>query len=305
MFHSRPAEPLSHRKNEAKVPLGTTPKPLYNLFTSTPVSTRFKKPIFQTKAPNMDSQRFDPPNCIENQENPLIQETRLVSCPGHSAGDGPSGLKVAPPTLIFELSAVAVPGSPERDQPTVDNPSLLEADEEEEDQTVFFTPELFEEEEEEEEEGSPQKEVKPKSPHKTVVVSNGTAQVLSEDVFGPEQALKEGNASVFDGERDSALSVSNASAGVEQTGRHDRQQNRIQSNDQAKALSHDQETEAKGLEECQVEEQLEDQSRQKVSRTHRLSRSRQKAPCTPSGKLTNYFTVTPQAPRPLFITIDD
>ncbi|KAM4628392.1 Fanconi anemia group J protein [Polymixia lowei] len=321
-MHGCPSEPLSRCNSEAGVPLGTiTPQPLSHLLTSTPVSTRFKKPIFKARGPSNGCLQFEPPDLIEGKEtleNTLPLKTKQATCPQQSAGDGSNEMKVAPPILALELSTVTVhPSSVSSEQPSEDNPSQCEGDEEEEDQTAFFTPELFEEEEEEED-STPHKEGTPRSPHGTVLgadspaVSTRAAQVLSEDLFGSELPLREGEegASAFDGERDSALSVCKDSVGPEQTTRHDRQQSRRNSNDQAsndqaKALSHGQEEEAKGQQQGQEGEQVGGQSRQKGSKTHRLSRSRQKASSTPSGKLTDYFTVRPQATSPQIITIDD
>ncbi|XP_071768516.1 Fanconi anemia group J protein [Centroberyx gerrardi] len=281
MIHSHPAEPFSHQNSEAKVPLGTvSPQPVYHLFTSTPISTRFKKPIFKARGPGNAIQHCEPPNFSEgkeNQENSPTQERRQASCPEQSAGDGSNEMKVAPHILAHELSAVTAPPSCESEPPSVDNP-------EEDDQTAFFTPELFEDEEEE---GSPQKEGETESPPRTVLGA-GSPALLSEDLFGSEQALREGQGKALDGRRDSALSVSEDSAGQEQTTRHDIQQSGSKSNDQAKGLSHGQK-EDKGQKQGEKGEQAEGQSRQEGSRLHRLSRSRQKAPSTPSGKLTAWF----------------
>lgn len=252
----RQAEPLSHQNSEAKVPVGpTASQPLYKLFTSTPISTCFKKPIFKARMPDNADQHFDPSDISEgkeNQENSPTQERRQAPCFAQSAGDASSEMKVSPNIVVPEPSTVTTPPSCERG-------SGDGSDDEEEDMTVFFTPELFEDEEGE---GSPQNEGETDSPPRTILGSDSP--------------------SLLDGQRDSGPSVIEDRAGLEHTTRHDREQNGPKSNDQA--------PETKGEKQGEEEEQVEGQSRQKASRLHRLSRSKQKAPSTPSGKLTDLMT---------------
>ncbi|XP_029922829.1 Fanconi anemia group J protein isoform X2 [Myripristis murdjan] len=269
MVGRQQAEPLSHQNSEAKVPVGPiASQPLYRLFTSTPISTCFKKPIFKASMPDNADQHFDPSDISEgkeNQENSPTQQRRQAPCFAQSAGDAPTEMKVSPNIVVLEPSTVTTPPSCERG--SGDN-----SDDEEEDMTVFFTPELFEDEEGE---CSPQNEGETDSPPRTIL--EGGPALLLEDLFGSEQARLEGQrkASASDGQRDGGPSVIEDRAGLEHTTRHDREQNGPKSNDQA--------PETKGEKQGEEGEQLEGQSRQKGSRLHKLSRSKQKAPSTPSG----------------------
>ncbi|KAM3875393.1 Fanconi anemia group J protein [Diretmus argenteus] len=236
--------PLSCRNGEAgDSPGAITPQPLYHIFTSTPVRTCLKKPLFKASGP--DHTAFEPPHLTEGKEN---HQNAQTSRPEQHAGDGSNETNF----LALELSTVATPPGCDSEPPSVDNP-----DENEEDESIFFTPELFEHEEEE---GSPEKEKETESLPGTVVVA---AAPMSEDLFGSERQASD----AFDGQRDSAVSVSKDNAGLEQTARHDRQQ----SNDQAESRKQVEEGE-------QVEGQSRQTGRQTGSKLHRLSRSRQKAP---------------------------
>ncbi|KAM7399849.1 hypothetical protein PAMP_019090 [Pampus punctatissimus] len=237
-MHSPPAEPLSHPKRAAQA--------LYHIFTSTPISKCFKKPIFKQKGTNHSRQHFVTPNLPKHKEEPQVpfaQKKTEESGLKQAAGEGSSEIKGEP----HNLATVTTPPSCESEPPPADN---LEEDEEDEDQTVFFTPELFEDEAEE---GSPCKETKTESPP-SMILGTESPVLLSEERFGSEQA--QGQDSMFDGQR--AISVSKESAKLSQR-------------------------EVRGETQGEEEEQVENQSRQTDSRLRRLSRSRQKASPTPTG----------------------
>lgn len=233
-MHSPPAEPLSHPKRAAQA--------LYHIFTSSPISKCFKKPIFKAKGHSNTSQHFETPELPEHKEKPQVpfpQKKTEESGLKQAAGEGSSEIKGEP----HNLATVTTPPSCESELPPADNP-----DEEDEDQTVFFTPELFEGEVEE---STPHKEAKTESPPR-MVLGPESPVLLSEELFRSEQA------SVFDGQ--GAISVSKESAELSQGQR-----------------------EVRGQTQGEEGEQVENQSRQTGSRLCRLSRSRQKAPLTPTG----------------------
>lgn len=168
-----------------------------------------------------------------------------VACLKHGAPN--SEIEVDLNSMALEPSAVITSSSCESEPPLADNP---DEDEEPEDQTIFFTPELFEDEGDE---GSPQEEKKTKSPPRME-----SPTLLSEELFGLEQAQRQGQASAFDGQ--SAISVSEENT----------------------ELSHIQKEEIRGHKQVETE-QLDNQSRQTDSRLRRLSRSRHKALSSPTG----------------------
>uniref|UniRef100_A0A8C4EEF3 DNA 5'-3' helicase n=1 Tax=Dicentrarchus labrax TaxID=13489 RepID=A0A8C4EEF3_DICLA len=200
--------------------------PLYSIFTPSPVSN-FKKPVFIKKAPSNPSQKL---------AAPLKQ----------GPPDSSSEITEEPHNLALEPSSVTTPPRCESDPPSADNP---EEDKEDEDQTVFFTPELFEGESNE---GSP--EIEAKSPPRM-----GSPALLSEELFGSEQAQGQGQAPAVDGQ--SAILVSEEST----------------------ELSQGLKEEIRGQEQGEEGEQVDNQSRQADNKLRRLSRSRQKAPSTPTG----------------------
>ncbi|XP_037631188.1 Fanconi anemia group J protein isoform X2 [Sebastes umbrosus] len=243
-----PAEPLSHQKRTAQ--------PLYHMFNYSPISNRFKKPIFKEKVPSNSSQHLETSNHSEHEETRQIsapQTKTETTCVKERAGDSSSETKVDP---AVEPSPVTTPPSCESELPSADNPGEDEKEEEEEedeDQTIFYTPELFDGEGNE---GSPQKETETKS-LPGMVVGTESPVLLSEGLFGSEQA--QGQASAFDGQ--SAISVSKESA----------------------ELSQGQEEEIIGQKQGEEGEQVDNKSRQTGSRLRRVSRSRQQAPSTLTG----------------------
>lgn len=241
-MHQPPAEPLSHQKGTAQ--------PLYHIFTSSPVSTRFKKPIFKETTPSKSSQHVETSNHSEHRDKQQISSPQKTeaACLKKGAPDRFSEIQVEPLNMALEPSTVTTPPSCESEPPSADNPNEDEdEDEEDEDQTVFYTPEMFECEGNE---GSPK--TKAESPSRVE-----SPDLLSGELFGSEQAQQQ--MSAFDGQ--SAISVSKESAG----------------------LSQGKEKEIRGQRQGEDGEQLDNQSRQAANRLRRLSRSRQKAPSTPTG----------------------
>ncbi|XP_056139365.1 Fanconi anemia group J protein [Lampris incognitus] len=288
-LHRSPAEPLLQQTTWAEDPLSTSISlPVQHLCTSPPLSSSLcsKMPISTTAV-----SIIEPAICTEGkeiQENSVIQERRPLCCPQQSTREGSSEIKEAHHTLALKLSAVTVPPAGECEQPSVDNIAKSEESEVEEDPTIFFTPELFEAEDNSLSEGGGS----PESTHGTVTavgnvaVSNWTPQVLPEDAADSDRVLsdKDGNASGVDGQGDGVLSVGEDSSHLDQTAREGILQSGISCSGQAKMLSHALE-EARAQQKGQEAEQMEGKGRMRGIRTNRLSRSRQKAPCAPSGKL--------------------
>lgn len=181
---SPPTEPLLHSKRTAQ--------PLDRIFTSSPISAFFKKPIFKVKTPINSSQPLETSNPIENKDN---QQNSHPQDKAEAAGlkqvaDSSNEIKVEPHTL--EPSTVTTPPSCESEPPSAATP---DEEEEEGDQTIFCTPELFEDDSHE---GSPQKATKAESPPRMT-----SPVVLSEKLF--EHAQGQGQASPSHGQ--SAISV--------------------------------------------------------------------------------------------------
>ncbi|XP_070685220.1 Fanconi anemia group J protein [Pempheris klunzingeri] len=218
--------------------------PLYHIFTSSPARTCLKKPIFKEKTPSSFSQHLEASSDSKHREN---QQTSSTLQKTEAAPDCSSETTVEPHNLPPQPSTATAPPSCESEPPSADNP---DEDEEDEDQTVFFTPELFEDEANVD---SPQTETKTASPPRME-----SPVLLSEECFGSERAQGQGQASAFDGQ--SAISVRKESAELSQG-----------------------QKEVRGQRRGEEGQQVDSQSRQTDSRDRRLSRSRQKAPCTPTG----------------------
>ncbi|XP_069390680.1 Fanconi anemia group J protein isoform X2 [Paralichthys olivaceus] len=239
--HSFPAESLAPRRKA---------KSLYHIFTSSPVSTRFKRAIFKEKPPSNVSQHLEVPNHSDHKENQEIsspqKNTEGPPCLEQAAADTSSEVKAEPLSLALGPSTGAVPPSCESE---ADDPAEEETDE---DQTIFFTPELFEDEEDE----GNTKETGTESPA-GVGSGPGNSPLLSEELFSSEQA--QGQASAFDGQ--GAISVSK-----ERT-----------------ELSQGRAEETRGQKQGEEGEKVGNLSRQACSKLRRLSRSRHKVPATPTG----------------------
>ncbi|XP_068568453.1 Fanconi anemia group J protein isoform X2 [Cebidichthys violaceus] len=253
-LNTKPGSP-SHQKRTAK--------PLYSIFTSSPISTCFKKPIFKEKAASNSSQHLETSNHSEHQDKQQISAPLTkteATCFQQGAGDRSVEIKVVPHRLALEPSPETTPPSCESELPSKDNPDKdeeedEEGEEDEEDQTVFFTPELFEGEDDE---GSPQKDTKTKSPPRLLSGSESPT-LLSEGPFGSEQARGPGPSSASDGQ--SAISV----------------------REESTELSQKQQEEVIIQKQGEEGEQRDNQSRQTGSRLRRLSRSRKQASSTPTG----------------------
>lgn len=135
-----------------------TPKPIHQLFTSTPISTRFKSPIFQPKDSEKSSSNPNTNPIIpcatsrsveEETSPPLATPHTQIKCRNPLPIFG-EGLRIRWEELVIEKKASPCPIPVQAESPTgptVDRDG--EGEEEEEDQTIFFTPELFEDEEDE------------------------------------------------------------------------------------------------------------------------------------------------------------
>ncbi|XP_072249263.1 Fanconi anemia group J protein [Leuresthes tenuis] len=157
-----------------------TAQPLYHIFTCSPTSTNFKKPIFKAKVPN---------NIIQHENHqksypPLKPATFRLK---QGAEGTSSDVKVESGKLGPKMSVVTAPSSCENEAPSANT------SDEDEDETIFFTPELFEGEGDE---SSPQKETTTESLPSIVPVTKNPA-LLSEEPFVSEQ--DQGLASAFDG----------------------------------------------------------------------------------------------------------
>nr|XP_033486457.1 Fanconi anemia group J protein isoform X2 [Epinephelus lanceolatus] len=243
---SPPAEPLLHQKKPAR--------PLYHIFTSSPISSSLRKPVFKEKVPTNSNQHLETSCHLEHrekQQNPSPQEKTEAACLEEKPGDISREIKVKMHNLALKPSQVTnPPPGCDGELLSADDP---DEDEEEEDQTVFFTPELFEDEGNKD---SPQKETKVQSLPKMVLGAVSPA-LLSEEHFGSEQARGQRQASAFD--EQSAISVREDST----------------------ELSQGLVEESIGQKQGEEGEQVDNQSRQKGNRLSRLSRY--KALSTPTG----------------------
>ncbi|XP_041651753.1 Fanconi anemia group J protein isoform X2 [Cheilinus undulatus] len=161
-INNPPAEPRSHQKSKAQA--------LFSIFTSSPVSTRFKKPIFKEKTPHNFNQHLETLNHSEGKEKEQISEKQETP-------DSFNEVKVETNNLSVES-----PSSCEGEPPSAEDPV------DEEDQTIFFTPELFEEEEND---SSPLNETK--TPQKT-------------ESFGSRQAAEREQSLVLNEQSNSSVS---------------------------------------------------------------------------------------------------
>lgn len=236
MTHSPPAELLSYKKRIAQ--------PLYQIFTSSSISTCFKRPLFHEKASSISVQHLEKANYSEHkvQHKVSVQKETEVSCLKQEAVAVASVFKVEPHSLGLEPFILATCPTYESHPPSADKPD----DEEDKDQTIF-TPERFEDGDK----GSPQKKMTKESPPRMVLGADSSA-LLSEESFGSEQPQGAGQASAFNGQ--TTTSVSKESTELSQ-----------------------------GQKQGEESEQVDNQSRQAGRRLNRLSRSRQRVLSTPTG----------------------
>lgn len=188
MMQGPSAKPLSHQQGTAQ--------PFYPIFTSSPTSASYKRPIFQEKESSNTRKPLEKTNASqhrEQQQSSSAHKESEVSCLGSAVS---SENKVERCNLALESSTITPSPSCEREPASADNPNEDEIDE---DQTIFFTPELFEGEGDE---CSPQKETQ--SPPRMVLEAESSALLVEELCF--EQVEVQGGASAFD--RRHAFSVS-------------------------------------------------------------------------------------------------
>lgn len=185
--HSPTEEPQLHPKRSAQ--------PFYHIFTSSPISSCFRKPIFKVKTSGDSSQHLETSNHAENEENQLISSLQKKS---EGAPDTSGEIQVEPPHKL-QSSTGTTPTSCESEPP-----SACDLDEEDEDQTVFFTPELFEDDSNE---SSPQKEMRPNASPRSV-----SPVLLSE--LAKAEGQGQGQAFGLDGQ--GAISVSEESTELPQ-----------------------------------------------------------------------------------------
>lgn len=228
-----------------------TPKPIHQLFTSTPISTRFKSPIFHPK----DSEK----SCSNPNTNPIIPcdtsrgSVEEVTSPPLTTPHAQikchnplpifgEGLRIHWEELIIEKKAPPCPLPVEAESltgPTVDR----DEEEEEEDQSIFFTPELFGDEEDEDAEDKEDTEDcvvvigEEKSPQRTeerpqhgipdfsgavAAVPATTTVGLSEEVFKPREH-KESFRATAHGQQGGAVSTDKEHTRAGQEQREERQ----------------------------------------------------------------------------------
>uniref|UniRef100_A0A8C1TEC9 DNA 5'-3' helicase n=1 Tax=Cyprinus carpio TaxID=7962 RepID=A0A8C1TEC9_CYPCA len=161
-----PSEP-SRERNVQRTPWSTS-----HLFTSTPVSSQFKTPIFQSE---LDV------NSVNNKQIQKEVIPVLPVAPKHQI-NGASDLKDSSVEPQLEQLFV-IPTSTLRQ-----NTSRMDhEDTEEDEQSIFYSPELFEGDEEEKDEPT---EVKKSPPDISHPLANSSASVLLEDLFGSEQGKR-------------------------------------------------------------------------------------------------------------------
>ncbi|KAJ8358971.1 hypothetical protein SKAU_G00154960 [Synaphobranchus kaupii] len=187
------------------------PQCVYPLFTSTPVCSPFRTPLFKARAgPDCGKGGSCPSQASGTNRAGPAGDTPIFLCGvgrGSLAADSDRGRDSGgqkragsdPPCADLDLSPVRAPPCGQLQKDT--SVEVIPDPEEDEDQSIFFTPELFEEEEEEEEEvgeevGEKEVGTRPlpgpvppvaESDHPGVclALSNGVVQALSEDLFTP------------------------------------------------------------------------------------------------------------------------
>uniref|UniRef100_A0A9J7Y8E4 DNA 5'-3' helicase n=1 Tax=Cyprinus carpio carpio TaxID=630221 RepID=A0A9J7Y8E4_CYPCA len=145
-----------------------TPWPTSHLFASTPVSSQFKTPIFQSEP--------DASSVINKQ----VQHEVISVAPKHLINVVPD---LNDSSVEPQLEQVfVIPASTSKDTTSrMDN-----EDTEEDEQSIFYSPELFEGADEEKEETTEME----KSPEVSHPLANSTASVLLEDLFGSEEGKR-------------------------------------------------------------------------------------------------------------------
>lgn len=271
-----PSEPQAPQFNAS----AKSTKPSFKLFTSTPVSSRLKTPLFKPKDSKKDiyqSGNTATNDALPTFEGPAAQAGCIIENGLNEIPPDP------PPPQQDDLSPVkTVP------DPTSKDLSVAEPEEEEQqDQSVFYTPELFEGGEDEEDTLENDQKT-PLKMEQILPLPSGATVASSMDVNDHEKSkkrtcadsvdLKRGtdipNSGCVSPKRDCVLSQSVAGqAGVRySTGSEDRATRQQQHN----------------------------------SRSRRLSRSRQKALSKPAaGKITAHFHCLSQPSQPDVFAVDD
>ncbi|XP_072548054.1 Fanconi anemia group J protein [Salminus brasiliensis] len=280
MLPQHPSKPVAPQCDESKkLP---TSRSTLNLFTSTPVNTRLRTPIFKSKDSKKDANQSACSATSKKATVPAIVQELTIAQAG---GVTENGLKEIPsdtPPQQFDLSPV-------RTAPGCTSVSVAEPEDgEEPDQSMFYTPELFDEEEDEESTMVDENKA-PLEIERVTRSSSGATDGHPIDLFSSEQGLKrtdsaftdlKGNIEVPNSDcvspnRDCVISQSVAEqAGVS----------------------------------CKIgSEDRSARQQQRNSKSHRLSRSRQKAPSkqAAAGKITAHFSYVSQSGQPDIITLDD
>lgn len=320
-----------------------TPKPIHQLFTSTPISTRFKSPIFQPKDSEKSSSNPNTNPIIpcatsrsveEETSPPLATPHTQIECRNPLPIFG-EGLRIRWEQMVIEKKPPPCPIPVEAESligPTVDKDG---EEEEEEDQTIFFTPELFEDEEDEDagdkEDADEDCIVVERSPQRTeerpqrsnpdfsgavAAVPATTTVGLSEGVFNLGELKEQSLRTTARGQQGGITSTDkeHTRAGQGQTEERQNANSRKRAGGERdttgqipeqKQQTQQQEVQGQPVQvQVQEQTQVQTQGRQAGSRSRRLSRSRQRGPPS-SGKLTSYFSPISQSQASEAISIDD
>ncbi|XP_031429465.1 Fanconi anemia group J protein isoform X2 [Clupea harengus] len=306
-----PLTPLAIGEGGNMTARQVTPKPIHHFFTSTPVSARFKSPIFSSK--DLEKSGKNPKTDTMNPSSTHGRTVEEVTSPPlstpHIQTEPPNPL----PTVELTVSPVKAPPCPPL--PETDNPTGPaeggDGKEEEEDQTIYFTPELFGDEEdcgdEDTDEDSTVVVLEEKSPQRTKERTQlgipefsgaATAAGFSEDLFSSGEVRRSGRTTAHD-----------LQGGTVFTGKEHKRTGQGQADERqttnSRRITGSEETQAQAQAQAQTQAQTQTQGRQTGSRSHRLSRSSRKSLPSSSGKVTSYFSPLPQAKASEIITLDD
>ncbi|XP_076832919.1 Fanconi anemia group J protein isoform X2 [Brachyhypopomus gauderio] len=135
-----PPQPCATPGESKDARLLSAVRPVFSLLTSTPVSARYRAPIFQPRGSSESADKSVDVTAISHRSLPALDQAATDQA-GGVAENGQSAVAPAPtpappPPALSPVSGAAEPGDTH----------------EEEDQSVFYTPELFEGEEDEEDE---------------------------------------------------------------------------------------------------------------------------------------------------------
>lgn len=150
--------------------------PVYPIFTSSPLSSRFKRPVFKEKNLNQPTNKYS--ECKVQQQILVTQEETEAHVLKRGDTITLSENRVEPHNQMLQPSTPTTTPSCRSESPVADDP---DEGQEEEDQSIFFTPELFEGEGDE---GSPLKETDSVA---RLVLGPDASALLSEERFCFEQ----------------------------------------------------------------------------------------------------------------------